>query len=47
MNEEQWVTVIFALEQYIQECEGEVGYANAHIYQTLCAAITEAEKVAK
>lgn len=43
MNKENWTTIVFALEQYIQECERDSGFANAHTYQTLWASVKEME----
>jgi hypothetical protein len=43
MNKKQWGTIVFALEQYIQECENEIGFATPHIYETLWAATAEQE----
>jgi hypothetical protein len=44
MNQNQWGTIVFALEQYIQECENESGFATPHIYETLWLAVREQEK---
>ena len=44
MNKENWETIIFALEQYIQEIEGEGLFATPHIWETLDRAVTEMEK---
>jgi hypothetical protein len=44
MTKKQWGTVVFALEQYIQECENEIGHATPHIYQTLWQAVAEQDK---
>lgn len=43
MNKKNWTTIVFALEQYIQECENEIGYAQPHIYETLWASVREME----
>lgn len=41
MNKENWKTIVFALEQYIQEIENEGSTPTPHIYETLTKSVTE------
>lgn len=43
MNKAQWLTLVFALEQVIQDTEREFGMASSHAYETLKAAVKEME----
>lgn len=44
MTKKEWGTIVFALEQYIQECENESGgFAPAWLWDTYSKAVVEME----
>lgn len=43
MNKSQWLTLMFALEEVIQNTEREFGRASDHAYETLKVAAREME----
>lgn len=43
MTKKQWATIVFALEQYVQELQGEGSVVTPHIWETLELAVDEME----
>ena len=44
MTKDEWVTIVFALERYIEELEDEGSTVTPHIYNTLSKAVVEQGK---
>jgi hypothetical protein len=44
MQKDNWTTIVFALENYVQELQENDELVSQHIWQTLWAAAKELEK---
>ena len=41
MNEDQWTTIVFALERYIEELQAEGTVVSEHVWKTLELAVRQ------